>query len=120
MNGYARLLGPTDGIDGHTDEAIQSLITRFVDGVRDAGEHGVTRTLGVRDPDERVWGVSLHRPAQARREAVDRPDFEVVASVDTVRRMIDGSYSPVDAFRDGKLRIHGAISPRVTRRLFAR
>lgn len=66
MNGYARLLGPTDGIDGHTDEAIQSLITRFVDGVRDAGEHGVTRTLGVRDPDERVWGCRctvLLRPA---------------------------------------------------------
>lgn len=120
MSRYARLLGPIDGIEGNAEEAVPSLIERFVKDVRDAGEHGVMQLCGGnRDPDERLWGISLHRAARARGEEVERPDFTVAASLDTCRRMIDGSYSPVDAFREGKLRICGKISPQVTRRLFA-
>jgi len=96
------------------------MIQRLVNGIRDAGERGVMRVprRGSPDPNERVWAVSLQRQAQTRGERVDRPDLEFLASPETLRRVIEGSYSPVEAFQDGKLRITNRISARVIQQLF--
>ena len=74
MSRYARLLGSTDGIDGNADEAVQSLVERFVKGARDADEHGVTHVRGGdQDPHDRVWEISLHPPTRAARKAGTSP-----------------------------------------------
>jgi hypothetical protein len=68
--------------------------------------------------ERRGWTISLAEPA-VRTGRVDRPEVEVLASVETFWRLVDGSYSPVEAWRDGRLRIRGdeQLGKRVLRHL---
>jgi putative sterol carrier protein len=40
-------------------------------------------------------------------EPTGQPDVEIRCSGETLWRMLDGSYSPVEAFREGQLRVRG-------------
>ncbi len=66
------------------------------------------RVVGDGDDDEpRFWSASAG--AAARAAATEEPALEIVAKAETYRRMVDGSYSPLEAFLDGRMRVRGDI-----------
>jgi hypothetical protein len=79
--------------------------------LQDLGEQGVlqVRLVGADAGDEsRFWSIIAGEDS-ARAERVGRPDLEIVTTAETWRRLTDGSYSPLDAFLDGKLRVRGDV-----------
>ena len=121
MGTYARVRSLAEGLDREAGADLGKAVERIATATRDGGEHGALQ-LSLSAPgtgtQRQRWTVALetHR---ARVGSADRPDVEILTSVETFWRLVDGSYSPVDAFRDGKLRIRGdaALGKRVLRHL---
>lgn len=108
MRGYALVRSLTEA-GGDAEQAVK----RFATAAGGAGESGTMR-LSLGGPEEgdarREWVVSLDEG-----EAEERPDrslrsaIEVVTAPETFQRMAAGSYSPVQAFLDGLLRVRGDV-----------
>jgi putative sterol carrier protein len=118
---YARVRDLADGLDRASDVDLDRVVTRIADAVRDAGERGVLQIdLGGDEEIEtrRGWTVAL-ADRQSGRGRVDLADVEVITSVETFWRLVEGSYSPVEAFRDGRMRVRGneALAKRILRHL---
>jgi putative sterol carrier protein len=99
---YARLPDLADGLDRAAPTGLDSAIDRLRAAAKTAGE-------------QRMLQLSIGGPGgQARREVdvamadgAGTPDVTVRCSADTLWRLLDGSYSPVEAFRDGQMQLDG-------------
>lgn len=121
MGTYARVPSLVEGLDRSADADLQKVMERVAAGVGDAGERGALQVSLGADEDgaeRRGWTISLEGH-EARAGRVERPDVEMLASVETFWRLVDGSYSPVEAWRDGRLRVRGdeQLGKRVLRHL---
>jgi putative sterol carrier protein len=109
MSMYALVRGLTEGHGSDADLVMQRLAT----AIGGAGETGVMRLSlgGDEEGSERsVWMLSL-ADATAERSANGSvaSDVTLLTAPETFQRMAEGSYSPVQAFLDGKLRVRGDI-----------
>lgn len=110
MSSYALVRSLTDGQAGDPEATVR----RFAETMAGAGESGTVR-LSVGDPEEggqrRAWMVSLDKGGvEDGTDRSRRSDLELVTALETGQRMAEGSYSPVQAFLDGKLRVRGDVS----------
>ncbi len=86
---------PEDALGG----VFQQIAAELPDGA------GSVQFRVVGDGEPRFW--SANAGSEARAAKTDDPALEIVAKGDTYRRMADGSYSPLEAFLDGKMRVRG-------------
>lgn len=121
MGNYARLRSLVTATDEPTDQAIQAVLDQAADRLSDFDESAVVqvRLVPARGAP-RAWSMRTggdQRRAEAGR--AERPDLEVVTSAETLQRVADGSYSPIQAFIDGRLRVRGdaELGKRVVRHL---
>lgn len=110
---YARVRSLVEGLDTGEATVTEGVVERLAGELRDAGEHGVLRLSFGDEQDDtprQVWAVSLD-DAVARRieDGQERGTVGLYTAPATFARMADGSYSPVRAFLDGKIRVVGDI-----------
>jgi putative sterol carrier protein len=106
MNTYALVRSLTDG-HGNDVDLTMELLANAISGV---GEQGALQlSLGGTDEGEqrRTWTLSLDEGASADGSVTS--DVTLLTAPETFQRMAEGTYSPVQAFLDGKLRVRGDI-----------
>ena len=107
---YARLPDLADGLDRAAPTGLDSAIDRLRAAAQTVGEQRVLQ-LSIGGPGgqaRREVDVAMADGAQLRDGGGDgTPDMTVRCSADTLWRLLDGSYSPVEAFRDGLMQLDG-------------
>jgi putative sterol carrier protein len=97
------------GLDGPGPDSMDAAVGRLAAAVPAAGHRG-RLLLSLGSPDEvdarRLKSISL-AAGEILDGASGRPDLEIRCSDETLWAMLSGSFSPVEAFRDGKLRVRG-------------
>ena len=91
-------------------EPLEDILKRAATHLEDFPEEAVVQVrLRATTSTGESWGVrSLRISAQDRvvqSETVDTPDLEIITTQDVFDRLAGGSYSPVQAFRDGNMRV---------------
>ncbi|MCA1675343.1 MAG: SCP2 sterol-binding domain-containing protein [Actinobacteria bacterium] len=119
MSTYALVRSLTDGQGSDVDLTVERLAT----AVSDAGDRGSMQlSLGADEEgsERSVWTLSLDE-ATAKRSTTGSvaSDITLLTAPETFQRMAEGSYSPVQAFLDGKLRVRGDmdLAKRILRHL---
>ena len=95
-------------------EPLEDILKRAATHLEDFPEEAVVQVrLRATTSTGESWGVrSLRISAQDRvvqSETVDTPDLEIITTQDVFDRLAGGSYSPVQAFCDGNMRVRGDI-----------
>jgi putative sterol carrier protein len=120
MGNYARVRSVAEGIDRSAADGLDTVMARVAVATGAAGERGVLQVSLSHNGNggRHRWAVSLE-DHQARAVGADRPDVEMLTSVETFWQLADGSYSPVEAFLNGRLRVRGdkQLGKRVLRHL---
>lgn len=109
MRGYALVRSLTDANGSDAEETVRRLAAEMTD----AGESGSLRlSLGGHEEgaERRAWMLSLDGGDAEVGANGSSADVELLTALETFQRMADGSYSPVQAFLDGKLRVRGDVS----------
>jgi putative sterol carrier protein len=109
MGTYALVRSLTDGPEIDVDSTME----RLASALGDAGETG-SMGLSIGGDDESsersVWTLSLDQTtAQRGGNGSLASDVTLLTAPETFHRMATGSYSPVQAFLDGRLRVRGDI-----------
>ena len=113
MSKYARMRPLTPGHQGQMSPLdLESTVRRMSEQLGAAGERGTLR-LAMGDNDgnapREVWDIALVEGTARSGEHAGGGDVEVLTAPATFAQFADGSYSPVQAFLDGKLRIRGDV-----------
>ncbi len=121
MTRFARVRDLQSGLDRSSPDSLDAAVERVTDAVRSAGERGVL-LVNLGGPGQGDARRQRPIPLSGDDPGTDtggRPDVEIRCSDGTFWRMIDGSYSPVEAYREGKLRVRGdePLAKRVLRHL---
>ncbi len=98
---YARLRSLTET----PEDALGGVFKQVAAELPDSA--GTVQFRVVGDGEARYWSASAG--SEARAAKADDPALEIVATGETYRRMADGSYSPLEAFLDGKMRVRGDV-----------
>ena len=101
---YARLPDLAKGLDRKSPADLDSAVDRLRTAARTAGEQRVVQ-LSIGDPhgqQRRDLDVPM-----AEGQGGGSPDVTVRCSAGTLWRLLDGTYSPVEAFRDGLMQVDG-------------
>jgi hypothetical protein len=112
VSGYARVKNLVSDIEQTAPDGMDRAFGRLHAAVQTSGEHGVLAVSvggGQGDPPRRVFPVTIGAGAAEAGgpgPAV-RADATVLCSRATLWRLLEGSYSPVEAFRDGLMRVQG-------------
>jgi len=109
---YARVKNLVSGIEQTAPDSLDRAFERVHAAVQTSGEHGTLAVSvggGQGDPPRRVFPVTIGAgPADAGGPGSATPaKVTVLCSRATLWRLLEGSYSPVEAFRDGLMRVQG-------------
>jgi hypothetical protein len=110
---YARLRHLSDASD-EPERGLRAVAERL----GDFEPGGVVQVRLVDGGEGAVWSI-VAGGGDARAGEAARPDLEIVTTEPTWGRLAEGSYSPLQAFLDGSLRVRGdvALGKRMLRHL---
>ena len=122
---YARIKNLLSGLKFTDEDSLASAVERLSAAVPAAGEPGRFR-LSLGDPGDVDGRWRRTIPLEGGAVLNDDEgvptggaDVEIRCAADTFWRMLDGSYPPVQAYRDGMARVRGdeALAKRLLRHL---
>jgi len=95
------------------DEPVADILTRAMSHWHGPGEKG-TLQLRINHPEpdksREVFNIALNaNGARFQKERLGAPALTVVLRAEDFRRIAEGSYSPVQAYLDGTLHLHGDV-----------
>ena len=104
MRAYAKLRRLTQ----RREEDLGETFTRLGDALRNSGRSGRVQCTILGPGEPRRWTLEVgERESRVKGEGTNAPDLEIITRETTWWDIADGSLSPLDAFRSGKLRILG-------------
>jgi len=95
-------------------EPLEDILKTAATQLENFGEEAIVQVrLRATTSTGESWGAYSLRISPKDRvvqsETVDTPDLEIITTRDVFDRLAGGSYSPVQAFRDGNMRVRGDI-----------
>ena len=102
------------------NEPIERIVKRAAKQLHRLGDTGILQLRLIQprgETDQKAcFSISLS-PAGAvlleevgmSRRSTDRPTLAILTTTDSFRRIAEGSYSPVQAYLDGRLHLHGNV-----------
>jgi hypothetical protein len=104
MATYAKLRPLTEPREENLDQTFQ----RLADSLRDSGTTATVQCTILVADSPRHWTLDLQESdCRLQSEPVERPDLGIITRDTTWWEIAEGSLSPLEAFRQGRLRILG-------------
>lgn len=108
MSTYMKLRNfVVSGEESNLDLTVQ----RIAEALRETNERAQLQICVVSDEESYFYrGLQVDKNiCEVSSEQIDNSDFEVITSEETWLQISSGTYSPVQAFLDGKMRIRGDV-----------
>jgi hypothetical protein len=101
---YAKLRSLTEPREEDLDQTFQRLAYLL----RDSGKTATVECTILTGSEQRRWTLDLKgNESRLKSEPTKRPNLAIITRDTTWRKIAEGSLSPLDAFRQGRLRILG-------------
>lgn len=104
----------------HSENDIDQSFERLVEQLNNTGESALIQFRVLSEGKRAFKGLKLTKQGcRMSNQEYDKPNLEVIMSSDTWMKIASGSYSPLEAFIQGKMRIRGdeALGKRILQRL---
>jgi hypothetical protein len=111
MTQYATLRDFVQDRAKRSPDELEHALQRAAKALADSGEEGLVqvRILGEQGPRHFHFKLTPKRCTLHMEEA-EKPTLELIGLEETAWSVLDGSLSPLEAFRQGKMRIRGDVA----------
>ncbi len=92
-------------------DGLKHTLEQVAKALADSGEKGLVQVRILGEQELRHFHFKLApKRCTLQTERVEKPTLELIARNETAWNVLDGSLSPLDAFRQGKVRVRGDVA----------